>query len=214
MKVFLSGKVDEHHGKWRDLLLGEKYTDGKSAPRWELHHKTDTFDDPFVPWPILRNAVMETHDYVGPYRQTITPEPGNSNTGYFHGVESRGGHGKMDSDDQQAIVAACMAGIDLCDMLFAYINTADCYGTLCEIGYARARNKFVAVVAAPMVEGIDDMWFAGLLSNFYFAPTREDLTEKETLERAFLEAASHFSARKAKPAGSRVLERLVFSHGR
>lgn len=213
MKVFLSGKVDEQHGKWRDLLLGEKYTDGKPGPHWELMHKGDTFDDPFAPWPTLRSAVMGTHDYVGPYRQTLGQEQDNSNTGYFHGVESGGSHGQMNFDDQQAVVAACMKGIDACDMLFAYINTANCYGTLCEIGYARARNKFVAVVAAPGVEGIDDMWFAGLLANFYCDPTREDVTEKESLERAFLEAASHFSARKTKPAGT-LLERLVFSHGR
>lgn len=212
MKVFLSGKVDEQHGRWRDLLIGTKWADGQESPRWELAHKnTDLSDHPFADWPLQRGVVMRAHDYVGPYRQTIEADPSsNKNEGYFHGVASRGSHGQMDAYDQQTIVSACMRAIDTCDMFFAYLNTRDCFGTLCELGYARAKGKFIAVVAN---ETLEEMWFGCLMSNFYCHLGHEDVTEKESLERAFLEAVSAFVARPS--AGpDKSLAPLVFSHGR
>ena len=210
MKVFLSGKVDEHSGKWRDLLLDEKWVDGQPRPQWELVHDTDDlFDKPFANWPLLKGVIMRSHDYVGPYRQTIPDEGSNKNFGYFHGIDSRGSHGQMNMDDQQRVVAACMAAIDKCDMLFAFLNTMDCYGTISEIGYARAKGKFIAVVVRGETFG-DDMWFPSLMADFIFNANREDLTEKEALERAFLEAVSSFVARPTRL--SNALQ-SVLSHG-
>lgn len=201
MKVFLSGKVDEHSGKWRDLLLGEKWVDGRLGPRWGLLHTTpDPFDQPFANWPVQQGIVLGTHDYVGPYRQTLTEDLDNKHFGYFHGVSSRGNHGQMDMDDQQRIVAGCMKAIENCDLFFAYLNTPDCFGTICEIGYARAKGKFIAVVVNDTLFSSlqpispDDMWFACLMADFYYHVSREDMTEKESVERSFLEAVSAFVA--------------------
>lgn len=51
--------------------------------------------------------------------------------------------------------------VSLCDMLFAWIDSTDCYGTLFEIGYAKALNKVVVVgIAETFKAQAGDMWLA------------------------------------------------------
>ena len=48
------------------------------------------------------------------------------------------------------------------DYILAYINETDCYGTLVEIGYARALNKKLAIGIGPNISAaaFDDLWMA------------------------------------------------------
>jgi Nucleoside 2-deoxyribosyltransferase len=47
------------------------------------------------------------------------------------------------------------------DGVFAYIDAADCYGTLVELGYAHALGKPVVIVADGLSrKEIDELWFA------------------------------------------------------
>ncbi len=45
------------------------------------------------------------------------------------------------SETQDEIPKLCLGWIDKCDVLFAWINSNDCYGTIAEIGYAYGKNK-------------------------------------------------------------------------
>jgi hypothetical protein len=47
--------------------------------------------------------------------------------------------------------------IDRADFFFAWIDDLTCYGTLAEIGYARAKYVFVAIGGPTL---FDDLWFA------------------------------------------------------
>lgn len=46
------------------------------------------------------------------------------------------------------VMMSCMHQIDKSDMIFAYINHDELYGTIAEIGYAFANDKFIFIVFA------------------------------------------------------------------
>jgi nucleoside 2-deoxyribosyltransferase len=69
-------------------------------------------------------------------------------------------HGAMDIENHETIFKRNMDSIRKCDMLFAFIETDDCYGTLAEIGFAHALGKSVYVVFDhPMRYRVRDYWF-------------------------------------------------------
>jgi hypothetical protein len=165
MKIFLSGKVDEYNGQWRDQLLGQDYIDRQHEPRWIIktgwNHLYNSGKN-ILEWPVKNSIVLGTHDYTGPYRQVITDIDNNKSSGYFHGTTAIGQHGCMDYNDQTAIVTRCKEAINSSDLVFAYINSLDCFGTLAEIGYAAGRGKFVYVVYGPSIEN-GELWFADMV---------------------------------------------------
>ena len=91
--------------------------------------------------------------------------------GCYHG---RGKHGvgavdSLDSDEwggcmgnffnRSDVLYACKRQIDRAEIVFAYIDQDDCYGTLAEIGYAHAKEKDIVVVFSN--DRLKrDMWFA------------------------------------------------------
>lgn len=54
----------------------------------------------------------------------------------------RGLHGMFDCQEKE-IADSCIEGINACDLLFAWINSPDSYGTFAEIGIAKGLNKRV-----------------------------------------------------------------------
>lgn len=153
MNVFLAGKMDEEHGRWRDAFLPKEYSSGVARPAWALY-KLESSDDwdgsvdvnSILPWPIKLSAVRQRYNYVGPYRQVLLYENESKYSGYFHGVSAYGSHGQMSSDGMCQVAINCRRALDLADMVFAYINTEDAYGTIADIAYAFARGKFVSLV--------------------------------------------------------------------
>ncbi len=108
-------------------------------------------------WPVLRKAVFGEHDYVGPFFQSC-------DHGCFHGDSSHGTaaqdpgadkslHGAPVSSD---VIGLCLDAVRRCDVVFAYIDKPDCYGTVTEIGYAAALGKEVWVCGPAR---FPDMWF-------------------------------------------------------
>lgn len=178
MKVYLAGKMDATHGAWRDGIIGKRYVPGaqRSFPSWELARKIDSdydLDDlEVLPWPKVPNThVLGMHEYVGPYRWTFAPvEPMNKHLGYFHGSEGYGNHGYDMSDDRgrRRIVEECTDAIGRSDLVFVYLNSPDCFGTLAEIGMAKAMGKFVyvAIEHAAEWEGTD-YWFIEEMADAY-----------------------------------------------
>lgn len=57
------------------------------------------------------------------------------------------------------VLKICKAQIDRAEIVFAYIDQSDCYGTLAEIGYAHASGKDL-VIAFSSEELKKEMWFA------------------------------------------------------
>jgi hypothetical protein len=57
------------------------------------------------------------------------------------------------------VLNICKRQIDRAEIVFAYINKDDCYGTLAEIGYAHAQGKDIVIVFSSD-ELKKEMWFA------------------------------------------------------
>ena len=53
-------------------------------------------------------------------------------------------------------VELCQRSIELSDIIFVWIDDNTCYGTLAEIGYAKAKNKII-LIASPKKNY--DLWF-------------------------------------------------------
>lgn len=203
MKIFLSGKVDELFGSWRDDLLGIDHEWDKSIhetrtiPKWVIRSSYDCLDTKRIQdWPCIPHVILGTHDYTGPYRQVITGYDESENCGYFHGVATIGSHGYMDTGDREVVVERCKKAIDDSDMVFCYLNTPDCFGSMVEIGYAAAQNKFIAIAVDDGDGGLseqgDDVWFALTLVQHtdYFRAGNE----KDFLRNSLLNAISKRSA--------------------
>lgn len=213
MRVFLSGKVDNEYGSWRDVLLGtdHRWAESQSVyePRWikrvTLAEASNDFWDAMVlPWPVRPQIVRDLYDYVGPYRQDVTDERETKNLGVFHGVESIGAHGVMDDTAKAVVLERCLAAIASADVVFAYLNSPDAYGTLVEVGYAVGLGKFVALVVKEGVEfDWTDFWFAQeFASTTIYAHNQEwdgtgfrEVPEALTLARAFDRAVLEYTAR-------------------
>jgi hypothetical protein len=93
--------------------------------------------------------------------------------GCYHG---RGNHG-VGADDsgghfgggclgnfftRSQIFDICKSQIDKAEIVFAYINSHDCYGTIAEIGYAYASGKDIFILFNDL-DVVDDMWFVSYM---------------------------------------------------
>lgn len=181
MKVYLAGKIDDKAGSWRNAILGEmpwnpnKGTTGLVLDeRWKLGFRTEDMDElwyddpPILEWPEQPKAVLGLHTYVGPYRQESTDEPYWKSMGIGHGLLTAGQHGQISGDAWPKIVSRCAEAIDRADLVFVYLNRADPYGTLVELGYAKARGKFVAVFVDPDCQfAYEDFAFAEAMADHW-----------------------------------------------
>lgn len=175
MRVFLSGKADPLYGAWRNALLGMEPAWAPDAdgirhyapqPRWVLRRslRTDRYDAAPEPpdWPSAPNSwVLDIHEYTGPYRIELPPGADTSSYGTFHATEWTGSHGWPDETWRPLIANRCLYQLAKADLVFAYINRPDCYGTLIELGFARALGKFVYLAVDVDAEwDWTDYWFA------------------------------------------------------
>ena len=79
--------------------------------------------------------------------------------GCYHGPATHGVRGAKASiccaeplshgGGHRGVIARCLAGIRSSDLLFAYINARECYGTIAEIEHALYLKKHVVVAFAP-----------------------------------------------------------------
>jgi len=140
MKIYLAGKISKNG--WRNGII-------------ETRNIT----------PLSRNEATTIHGdiYTGPYFVSC-------DHGCYHGDSKHGllsdtrcgdyntvledmeirldfqdvyaGHAGMTSENiKDEVPKLCLSWIDDCDVLFAWIETKDCYGTFAEIGYAYGKGK-------------------------------------------------------------------------
>lgn len=105
------------------------------------------------PWPMLSTAIFQRFDYVGPFFTDLSDESycgHGSELIYPHAVNMKDHvpawkHGGDTYPIRHELVQRCFQAIATADLVFAWIDTPDCYGTLFELGYAKALGKRVAV---------------------------------------------------------------------
>lgn len=152
MSVFCAGKIHSHNHQedWRYALLGEE--------------QDFFFDDPkkYRDNPTGFGLRMVTGDtFVGPFAID-----GLGGHGSGHGtIESR--HGV---ETPRLVVADCQNRIRKCDVVFAWLDSEDCYGTLVEIGYAKALGKPILIgidSKSPIRQGDEhiETWYAQTCAN-------------------------------------------------
>lgn len=64
------------------------------------------------------------------------------------------------ADAGTVVFERSMAGIAKADAVFVWLEDAECYGTLVEVGYAFAMRKPIYLAHAPSVFPNGEMWFA------------------------------------------------------
>lgn len=160
MKIYLAGKVG--HMDWRHEVV--------SGLRSALNESDLPIRER---WPTLEGALFGQHDYVGPFFVSC------DHSG-FHGPNTHGmGAWNSKSDPttnepitdgmplgafccgrtlpgRQQVVALCLDAIRRADLLIAWIDDPTCYGTIAEIGYARAYGVPVWIHGP---EPYADLWF-------------------------------------------------------
>jgi len=150
LKVFCAGKVGtcNHREDWRYQLLDDRQ---------------DFFFDTRLQY--TRNPSDFTLDmidgckYVGPFSFDDLGGHG------FGNPKPYGDHGV---GIPQFVVQDCQQRITSCDVVFAWITSNDCYGTLVELGYASAFGKkiWIGVPSTPSEDGEDgdgydsELWYA------------------------------------------------------
>lgn len=153
-KVYLAGKISRSN-EWRDSLLNGKNTTRGMAV---VGYCGDGNSEPFPS--IVIGAVRGGHHYTGPFYVSC-------DHGCFHGRAQHGAapyvtEGKAPepfSEQRKQILDRSLKGIESADLVFAWIDSQDCFGTLAEIGYARALGKPVYVAVKKGMD-IFELWFS------------------------------------------------------
>lgn len=86
--------------------------------------------------------------YVGPYLVYGHPHD-------YAGVE----HGSP-FIDRERVHQNCLSAIDSSDVVFAWLDDTSAYGTLVELGYAKAKNKEIWIAGPEFDRNDDPLWFA------------------------------------------------------
>lgn len=172
MRIYLAGKI----GKtitWRD-----KIAPGIGSA-WEAGDGCGESIDWEIPWPVLPKAIFGVYSYTGPF--FIGDDHGCFHGPNKHGCREKtwtqGAHGEPDSEAdgtrRSLIVERCKTAIHNSDLVFAWVDTPDCFGTLVEVGYAAGIGKIVGVCCPHGFEYDLAMWFAGAIaaSGFGYGPT-------------------------------------------
>lgn len=182
MKFYLAGKIGPMRASWRWRLFDSYSVDGNFQPG------EDTL-------------LYGGHQYVGPHWIDAWGGHGPSGDDGSHGLLSdfeastfadeigaAWNHGGDTLALRPAVIRRCVGQIRSCDVLFAWLESTDCYGTLTEIGLAAGLNKHVWIgihksvwviekpeVAEEYEQRVRDLWFAiGLADEVIYAPTAVD----------------------------------------
>lgn len=171
---YLAGKITGTH--WRDAIV----------PGWSEENHSPTYYQAFCEyefdktWAVVPNVVVVLDGirlhYSGPWWRDVIGGHGTSmdataphgySCSYESGaIDEEGNPVALDErtiDERRSEVANAVAtAISAADLFFAWIDSADCFGTLVEIGYAKALGKAVVVATSSHLPStvLDEMWLA------------------------------------------------------
>lgn len=147
MKIYLAGKIAKND--WRHGVVADLRGEG-----WVTGHEVNNYRQIPIPGLVLAKAIYGKHDYTGPYFASCDHGCGHGSNS--HGVNVGGG-GCITPPRSADVVNMCLRGIQECDMVYAWIDSPDAYGTLAEIGFAVSEGKKVYVAGS---QRFTDLWFA------------------------------------------------------
>jgi len=153
MNIYLAGKIASEDD-WRETLVPDV--------RLPIREKGDDYPT----WEITK-GVLWGNNYTGPY---FASDP-NQKYGKVHEIPLATHRGCSDDNQMNYIVQQCTSAILASDLVFAYINHTECYGTLVEIGIAIALeiplgiafdSALMTTSSSRHIEDclVDDFWFA------------------------------------------------------
>lgn len=139
---YFAGKISSENN-WRKAIIPD-------LSEFEKDHE----------WPsssrniYLKNAIRERHSYVGPFFSKM------KHCEDVHGYLDAACSHKGDTAKEE-VLDSCLTQIGRCKVLFAWIDSTDCYGTLAEIGYAKALGKQICIGFSNCLsdEELSDFWF-------------------------------------------------------
>ncbi len=163
IRIYLAGKISADD--WRVDILG---TRAGACNEAFAEGDDDVFErSGATGWHALKGAIFGVHDYVGPFFVSC-------DHGCAHGPGTHGAgvglpdDGKLDdvlaatergvAINRHNVVERCAAAIRGADLVFAWLNTRDAFGTLTEVGMARGFGVDVSV-AWPASFDASDLWF-------------------------------------------------------
>jgi Nucleoside 2-deoxyribosyltransferase len=155
--IYLAGKISRYD--WRhDIVKGLRNVySGDCEGDFTGIGTPDT-------WTALPKAVFGL-DYMGPY--FISDDHGCCHGADSHGAAAIPGHNG--NSRQSEVTRWCTNAIERSDIIFAWLEDTTCYGTLVELGYAKALGKtiWIAGIDARWIDS--DLWFAcNLADEVYF----------------------------------------------
>lgn len=162
-RIYFAGKIS--HGDWRHDIVGSELRDRDANKKWstqEIEFGSDCL-------------------YVGPF--FVGCDHGCSHRGGEHGVtefqcepnwsgnlheydrgcrapgpDIAGGQSLEYNDRRLELFNKCIEAIDGADFVFAWLDSAEAFGTFWELGYARGRNVRT-IVGIPFGLDLSDQWF-------------------------------------------------------
>lgn len=150
--LYIAGKINKHDFRRQDETLKKilNQFDDKS----ELSTLSDILSRGHCS---LNNSV----DYIGPFPSQMS----HASDTYRQGLHGSRMYDKSDlNDTRERVQGICQEGIKMCDVFFAFFekDSGTAYGTVAEIGYAKALGKKIIIAG----EYNDDLWFAYAMADF------------------------------------------------
>lgn len=203
-KVYLAGKFSTD---WRDEIV-----DGHSSCTWEIDHKRGDFHFNICVGPFrvnhgerchgiqLQEIVPCTHGAFGDKQDRFESPPGSW---WIENGYSTINFSFDTGYSAEQVKEQCLDAIHRCTVFFAWIDSLDCYGTIAEIGYAKALGKKVFIgidskleipsagiidcVKSHNIDYQDDLWFVKSMSSRWMAAKTPKLAYEKLLNTPFHE---------------------------
>lgn len=153
LRIYLAGAIEKHC--WRHQIVPELR--GVIGVGDEEHFHTDDLWTLSIKNTNGDNPVLGRHIYVGPF--FLSCDHGCAHGDMSHGAGADGRFYCGDGFKRDQVRSFCKQQIDSADLVFAWINRADAYGTIWELGYAAAKKKTL-VVRWPEDFDISEMWLS------------------------------------------------------
>mgnify|MGYP006440862837 CR=1 FL=1 len=162
VNVYLAGKfkgvtefdyTSTHN--WRDDILACHSIKDTTDTENDLDHSSNQKE-----WKVRKNGIADGINCTGPFFVGDHRVPVINNHGWD---EFSNNLHKANNN----VFNLCKHAIDKSDVLFAWINSSDCHGTLVEIGYAYQRVKHLVVVYSTK-QLSKDVWFPSQFAGITF----------------------------------------------
>jgi hypothetical protein len=156
--VYLAGKITGT--KWRDQIVAKGWSfENHSAIDFELEAGIWHTIHGCLPIPDGRKL-----DLTGPYWRPFHDRGGHSDITDASGLHAYQKLLRTDGvvgldPELPKLTDQIESSIRCCDLVFAWIDSLDCYGTFVELGIARALNRVVVVSHPPDFDGTE-VWLA------------------------------------------------------